>query len=128
MVNQNMRELKKEALLKEMPEMFYNLKVNYNFYWSLFVSRISRDILEVVKAKQDKNKHKIVVYLRDKRVFVVVYKKKGPDIYYCNEYRNDKNDNRIKYFVRKLRRAYRKAEDDYAETLYTTQMADTRAI
>lgn len=123
-----MKELDKETLLKEIPDLFYTLRFKYGFYFNGFITNINKDILEVVKAREAKNKHKIVIYNRNNRLFIVVYKKNGPDIYYCNEYRDDENDSRIKYFARKVRRAYQKAEDDYADTLYSAQMDNTGRV
>lgn len=107
-----MKTLSKEQWLTEMPELIYTLKYKYNFYFSGFYSRIKKDILEVIK--NPKYKHKIVLYNKDNRFFLVVYRKGSPDVYVCTEYKNDINNNRISYFIRKFRKSYKKAEDNYA--------------
>lgn len=108
-----MKEVKKEAWLGEIPNLIYLLKFKYNFYYSGYYVKINKDILSITAAA--KHKHKIVLYNRDNRFFLVIYKKFGPDIYYINEYRNDTKQNRISYFTRKFRRAYQKAEADYEQ-------------
>ena len=39
-----MKTLNKEEWLSEMPELIYNLKLNYNFYFSGFYTNIKKDI------------------------------------------------------------------------------------
>ena len=106
-----MKNLNKDAWLSEIPDMIYLLKRKYNFYYSGFYARINKDILEAINP--NKHRHKIVLYNRGQRFFLVVYKKNDYDIYFTNEYVNDKKNNRIQYFVKKFRRAYIKAEEDY---------------
>ena len=45
-----MKTLNKEQWLNEMPELIYNLKLNYNFYFSGFYTKIKKDILEIGRA------------------------------------------------------------------------------
>lgn len=108
-----MKVLNKDEWLTEIPHLIYNLKVNYNFYFSGYYSTISKDILEIVK--NPKHKHKIAVYKssKDNRFFLVVYRKGSPDIYYTPEYKNDTKQSRISYFMRKFRKSYKKAEAEY---------------
>lgn len=120
-----MIEIKKDQWLKEVPQLIYNLKVNYNFYFSGFYTHINRDILEIVK--NPKNKHKISIYNRNNRFFLVIYKKAGPDIYYCNDYKEAKQST-INYFMRKFRKSYNKAEADYEEQIYSDWMANSGRI
>lgn len=108
-----MKTLNKEQWLTEMPELIYKLKFNYNFYFSGCYATIKKDILEIIK--NPKNKHKIAVYNKDKRFFLVVYRKGSPDIYTCTEYKNDTKQNRISYFMRKFRKSYQKAEAEYEQ-------------
>ena len=108
-----MKTLNKEEWLTEMPHLIYHLKYNYNFYFSGFYSTIKKDILEIIK--NPKNKHKIAIYNKDNRFFLVVYKKGSPDIYTCTEYKNDTKQNRISYFMRKFRKSYQKAEAEYEQ-------------
>lgn len=108
-----MKEIKKEDWLNKIPDLIYLLKVKYNFYFSGYYVNINKDILEVTLSA--KHKHKIIIYNRDNRFFLVIYKKSGPDIYYINEYRNDTKPNRISYFMNKFRRAYKKAEVEYEQ-------------
>ena len=103
--------LNKEEWLSEMPELIHNLKLNYNFYFSGFYTKIKRDILDIVA--NSKHKHKIAVYTKDNRFWLVVYRKGSPDIYYTAEYKKDTNTNRINYFMRKFRKSYEKAEAEY---------------
>ena len=103
--------LNKENWLNEMPKLIYDLKLNYNFYFSGFYTKIKKDILEIVK--NPKNKHKISIYNKDNRFFLVVYRKGSPDIYYTAEYKNDTTPSRISYFMRKFRKSYEKAEAEY---------------
>ena len=112
-----MTELKKDSWLSEIPELIYLLKTKYNFYFSGYYARINKDILEIVDQKREKNRHKIVLYNRNNRFFLVVFTKNSPEIYYTNEYRDDKNNNRIRYFIEKFRRAYKKAEKEYEQKL-----------
>ena len=106
-----MKTLNKEEWLSEMPELIYNLKLNYNFYFSGFYTKIKKDILEIVK--NPKHKHKIAVYTKDNRFWLVVYRKGSPDIYYTAAYKKDSTPNRIRYFMRKFRKSYEKAEVEY---------------
>ena len=106
-----MKTLNKEEWLSEMPELIYNLKLNYNFYFSGFYTKIKKDILEIIK--NPKHKHKIAVYTKDNRFWLVVYRKGSPDIYYTAEYKKDTTPNRISYFMRKFRKSYKKAEVEY---------------
>ena len=110
-----MRTLSKEQWLSEMPKLIYNLKLNYNFYFSGFYTRIKKDILEIIK--NPKNKHKISIYNKDNRFWLVVYKKGSPDIYYTDEYKKDANNSRISYFMKKFRKSYEQAEDEYEENI-----------
>lgn len=123
-----MRTLNKEEWLNEMPQLIYNLKRNYNFYFSGFYVTITKDILDIVK--NPKNKHKISIYKRanDNRFFLVVYRKGSPDIYYTAEYKNDTSSNRIRYFMKKFEKSYKKAEAEYEEQLYTNRVVDTRRV
>ena len=110
-----MRALSKEEWLSEMPELIHNLKLNYNFYFSGFYTRIKKDILEIIK--NPKNKHKISIYNKDNRFFLVVYKKGSPDIYYTAEYKKDTNSSRISYFMKKFRKSYEEAEAEYEKNI-----------
>jgi hypothetical protein len=121
-----MKKLNKEQWLTEMPKLIYKLKFNYNFYFNGCYSIIKKDILEIVK--NPKNKHKISVYNKDNRFFLVVYRKGSPDIYVCTEYKNDTSSNRIKYFMKKFIKSYKKAEEAYEEQIYTNNVVNTRRI
>ena len=121
-----MKTLNKEDWLNEMPKLIYNLKLNYNFYFSGFYTRIKKDILEIVK--NPKHKHKIAVYTKDNRFWLVVYRKGSPDIYYTAEYKKDTNTSRINYFMRKFRKSYKKAEAEYESRIYSSCMVDARGI
>ena len=121
-----MKTLNKEEWLSEMPELIHNLKLNYNFYFSGFYTRINKDILEIIK--NPKHKHKIAVYTKDNRFWLVVYRKGSPDIYYTAEYKKDTNTNRINYFMRKFKKSYKKAEAEYESRIYSNCMVDARGI
>lgn len=110
-----MKILNKEEWLSEMPELIHNLKLNYNFYFSGFYTRIKKDILEIIK--NPKNKHKISIYNKDNKFWLVVYKKRSIDIYYTAEYKKDTNNSRISYFMKKFRKSYEKAESEYEENI-----------
>lgn len=110
-----MKTLSKEQWLSEMPELIHNLKLNYNFYFSGFYTRIKKDILEIVK--NPKNKHKISIYNKDNRFWLVVYKKDSFDIYYTAEYKKDTSSSRISYFMKKFRKSYEEAEKEYEENI-----------
>ena len=110
-----MKILNKEDWLNDMPKLIYNLKLNYNFYFSGFYTKIKKDILEIIK--NPKNKHKISIYNKDNRFWLVVYKKESPDIYYTAEYKKDTNNSRISYFMKKFRKSYEKAESEYEENI-----------
>ena len=107
--------LSKEEWLSKMPELIHNLKLNYNFYFSGFYTRIKKDILEIIK--NPKNKHKISIYNKDNRFWLVVYRKGSPDIYYTAEYKKDTSNSRISYFMKKFRKSYEKAEAEYEENI-----------
>jgi hypothetical protein len=111
-----MKALTKEEWLQDIPELIYNLKKNYGFYYNGFQIRITKDILEVINPK--KHKHKIVLYRRGQRFFLVVYRKNDTIIYFTNEYVNDKNWNRIRYFEKKFNRAYCRAERELENDLF----------
>ena len=121
-----MKTLNKEEWLSEMPELIHNLKLNYNFYFRGFYTKIKKDILEIVK--NPKHKHKIAVYTKDNRFWLVVYRKGSPDIYYTAEYKKDTTSSRISYFMRKFRKSYKKAEAEYESRIYSSCMVDTRGI
>ena len=110
-----MKILNKEEWLNDMPKLIYDLKLNYNFYFSGFYTKIKRDILEIIK--NPKNKHKISIYNKDNRFWLVVYKKGSPDIYYTAEYKKDTNNSRISYFMKKFRKSYEQAESEYEENI-----------
>ena len=110
-----MKILNKEDWLNEMPKLIYDLKLNYNFYFSGFYTRIKKDILEIIK--NPKNKHKISIYNKDNRFWLVVYRKGSPDIYYTAEYKKDTNNSRISYFMKKFRKSYEQAESEYEKTI-----------
>ena len=107
--------LSKEEWLNEIPKMIYNLKLNYNFYFSGFYTRIKKDILEIIK--NPKNKHKISIYNKDNRFWLVVYKKGSPDVYQTAEYKRDTSNSRISYFMKKFRKSYEQAESEYEENI-----------
>ena len=107
--------LSKEEWLNDIPKLIYNLKLNYNFYFSGFYTKIKKDILEIVK--NPKNKHKISIYNKDNRFWLVVYKKGVPDIYYTGEYKKDTSSSRINYFMRKFRKSYKNAEAEYEQNI-----------
>lgn len=111
-----MKTLTKEEWLKEMPELIYKLKKEYGFYFSGYYSIIRKDILDVVKP--EKHKHKIIIYRRGQRFFLVVYKKNDFDVYYTNEYVKDTSWNRINYFLKKFNSAYKKAEGELEDDLF----------
>lgn len=111
-----MTPVSKEVWLKEMPELIYKLKKEYGFYYSGFICKITKDILEVIN--KSKHKHKIVLYRRNQRFFLVVYRKAGPVIYFTNEYVDDQNWNRIRYFEKKFSRAYKRAERELEDELF----------
>ena len=110
-----MKILNKEEWLSEMPELIHNLKLNYNFYFSGFYTKIKKDILEIVN--NPKNKHKISIYNKDNRFWLVVYRKGSPDIYYTAEYKKDTNSSRISYFMKKFRKRYEEAEKEHEENI-----------
>lgn len=102
----------KDTLLKEMPELLYKLKVEYNFWWGMTLCRPKKKITELVE--KTKNRHRVTVYLyEDKSLYFVIYCNKKTDIYYCNDYKDDKNDNRVLYFIRKLKKYYLEASKEY---------------
>ena len=107
--------LSKDEWLSEIPKLIYNLKLNYNFYFSGFYTRIKKDILDIIK--NPKNKHKISIYNKDNRFFLVVYKKGSTDIYYTAEYKRDTSNSRISYFMKKFRKSYEQAESEYEENI-----------
>jgi hypothetical protein len=112
-----MKEFKKEEWLTEIPKLIYKLKKNYGFYYNCrSYSRISRDILDVINPK--KHKHKIVLYNKDNKFFVVVYRKNDTVIYYTNEYKRDTRYGRIRYFVNKFEKAYKKAEKELEDEIF----------
>lgn len=113
-----MFKLSKEEWLSEMPELIYKLKKDYGFYYSGFICRIQRDILEVINDKKNKHKHKIVLYNKDKKFFLVVYRKNDSCTYYTNEYMSDNSYNRIRYFENKFRKAYTKAQKELENELF----------
>ena len=107
--------LNKEEWLSEMPELIHNLKLNYNFYFSGFYTKIKKDILEIIK--NPKNKHKISIYNKDNRFWLVVYRKGSADIYYTAEYKKDTSSSRISYFMKKFRKSYEEAEAEYEKNI-----------
>lgn len=113
-----MKQLTKEEWLHDMPELIYKLKKNYGFWFSGFRVRITKDILEAINPK--KHKHKIVLYQRGQRFFLVVYRKNDSVIYFTNEYEADKNWNRIRYFEKKFSRAYARAERELENDMFKT--------
>ena len=121
-----MKTLNKEEWLSEMPELIYNLKLNYNFYFSGFYTKIKKDILEIIK--NQKNKHKISIYNKDNRFWLVVYRKGSPDIYYTAEYKKDTSSSRISYFMKKFRKSYEEAEKEYESRIYSSYMVDTGRV
>ena len=121
-----MKVLSKEEWLNDIPKLIYNLKLNYNFYFNGFYTKIKRDILEIIK--NPKHKHKIAVYNKDNRFFLVVYRKGSPDIYYTAEYKKDTSNSRINYFMRKFKKSYEQAEVEYESRLYSSYMVDTGRI
>ena len=123
-----MKIYSKEQWLKEMPELVYNLKLKYNFYFSGLFTKISRDIVEIVNEKKEKNKHKFVLYIKNQRLFLVLYRKGSPDIYICNDYKDlelKKFRNQLHYFLNKLNRAYKKAEAEYEQKMFAEIANDT---
>lgn len=110
-----MKILNKDEWLNDMPKLIYDLKLNYNFYFSGFYTKIKKDILEIIK--NPKNKHKISIYNKDNRFWLVVYKKGSPDIYYTAEYKKDTSSSRIGYFMKKFRTSYEQAENEYEENI-----------
>ena len=110
-----MKVLNKDEWLNDMPKLIYDLKLNYNFYFSGFYTRIKKDILEIIK--NPKNKHKISIYNKDNRFWLVVYKKGSPDIYYTAAYKKDTSSSRISYFMKKFRKSYEQAETEYEENI-----------
>ena len=110
-----MIKLSKDEWLSEIPKLIYNLKLNYNFYFNGFYTKIKRDILEIIK--NPKHKHKIAVYNKDNRFFLVVYRKGSPDIYYTAEYKKDTSNSRINYFMRKFKKSYKQAEAEYEKNI-----------
>ena len=120
-----MKQLSKDEWLKEIPELIYKLKKDYNFYYSCFPVRISKDILEIVK--NPKNRHKIVLYKSGNKYFLVVYRKADCVIYYTNAYWQDIDDgkyNRIRYFIKKFSKAYEKAKEELESELYNRLYED----
>lgn len=110
-----MKTLSKDEWLSEMPKLIYDLKLNYNFYFSGFYTNIKKDILEIIK--NPKNKHKISIYNKDNRFWLVVYRKGSPDIYYTAEYKKDTSSSRISYFMKKFRKSYEQAEAEYEKII-----------
>ena len=111
-----MKKLTKEEWLTEMPDLIYKLKKDYGFYYSGFPVRISKDILEIIK--NPKNKHKVVLYNKDQKFFLVVYRKNDCVIYYTTEYMEDEKWNRISYFTKKFKKFYTKAEKELENDLF----------
>lgn len=91
----NFVKLTRKEWLKELPEVIYNLKKNYNFYYSKRPIEIKRDIKDIVEENYDRNRHKIILYRTKNRellsLYLVVYAKKTVTIYYCLEYRYEQN-------------------------------------
>lgn len=112
-----MKEFKKDEWLTEIPKLIYKLKKDYGFYYSGFKINIRKDILDVINPK--KHKHKIVLYNKEGKFFLVVYRKNDTVIYYTNEYKQDTKYNRIKYFLNKFSDAYKKAEKELEDELFS---------
>lgn len=136
--------------LKEMPEIIYNLKKNYNFYYGKRPIEIKRDIIDIVEENYDKNRHKIILYKTKNRellsLYLVVYAKKTVTIYYCLEYRYEQdiiftdidgtptgqtgNKNQwacIKRFMKKFDLAYEKAVKERTECSISNLMEQKNA-
>ena len=122
--------------LKEMPDVIYRLKKDYNFYYSCNrPALIKKEITEIINKGYERNRHKIVLYQRERRqVYLVVYAKKTVTVYYCNEYAYEQdlqyvdldgkptgstgNKNQwaaIKRFMKKFYLAYEKAVKERIE-------------
>ena len=112
-----MKEFKKDEWLVEIPKLIYKLKKDYGFYYSGFSTRITKDILEVINPK--KHRHKIVLYNKAGKFFLVVYRKNDTVIYYTNEYINDIKYSRIRYFINKFSDAYKRAEKELENELFS---------
>jgi hypothetical protein len=105
-----MKVYDREGWLKTVPEVIYKLKREYNFYWPEMYVKTQKDIMEIINP--EKHRHKIMLYNIKQRFFIVIYTKRGPQISYTDEYKNDTRYNRIKYFMNKFKKVYKKAEDD----------------
>lgn len=113
-----MKQLNRDEWLTEIPQLIYKLKKDYNFYYSGFRVKITKDILDIIKNK--KHKHKIVLYSNEaNKFFLVVYRKNDAVIYYTNEYKNDSKYNRIKYFINKFNNAYNKAKKELEDEFFS---------
>ena len=56
-------KINRKDWLKDMPELIKNLKINYGFYFPTYTyGRTQKRIVDLVKEKQAKNRHKIILY------------------------------------------------------------------
>lgn len=101
--------ISREKWLKEMPQLIKNLKINYGFYFPTYTyGRTQKRIVDLVKEKQVKNRHKIILYTNYEDWYLVVYSKKNTTIYWCPDYKGDRWNN-IRYFEKKFSLAYEEA-------------------
>ena len=97
--------------VKDLPELIYNLKYKYDFYWDEMFHPIYKSLADYIKP--EKHSHKLIAYKsEDKGLFFVLYRKADQVVYHTDYYLKDKNESRICYCKKKMSKYYRKAEDE----------------
>ena len=114
----------RDKWLKEIPDIIYKLKKDYNFimrYGGMFGYTCIHNfesIEDYISKKHSKNIHKMIIYRSDGlRYYLVVYSKKNPTVYICDAYKSG-DDNcwiRVKRFIKKFYDAYDKAKKELDE-------------
>lgn len=68
---------------KDMCDLVYRLKKNYNFYFSGTFITIRRSLGELIDARGKKNTHKMIMYFNDNsgEVSLVIYSRKNTTAY-----------------------------------------------
>lgn len=111
------KKVTRQEWLSEMPKLISNLKKNYNFEYNnepSYYKIVKIPIEEKIKKDAKQYAHKIVLYKSagvENIFYLVVFSKKNPTVYQCDEYRNEGWNTwlAIKRFAQKFDLAYKGA-------------------
>lgn len=108
---------------KEIPELVYKLKHDYNFYYNDLCILIDKPLIDIINKNGHKHHHKILLYfnLEEDTYYLTIYKKYSIDTYVLKHYSAAKHYlsryRTAQTWIHKIKELYDKAAQEKEDEL-----------